>query len=598
MYDLSWSDAAAWRGYHGAEPIPPPPADRAVAAAGLLLWEEHCVECAVPVCYATCSLYVARKDGKCARFAYGVFANPQVQGLFPFGADIFFRRWGKLEARCNGFPKMAPLDTVRRYARLQRRAERVVNAASDLLQPINPRRRLNGLQTYARNALLLRQSARREDIDAFYVKLFSPNPEEFDMQLEFHQDCPVFRDVIRVRPGWNEKIIPVETMGVEAGKLGRVLLAMGNEQSARLVFTWLDFVRFEEPAPDGVAEPAARVKCVAWDLDNTLWDGVIGDVGPENIIPNERALALVRELDRRGIVQTIASKNNYEIAWAKVEELGLADYLLYPAIHWGPKSESLRSIAAEFNINVDTFALIDDSAFERAEVRAVLPQVRTYDVEEVDVLLARTEFDIPITEAASLRRLSYLVEARRKRVGAVWSGDRTGFLRSCELVLHIAPPSDAEQPRCLELLQRTNQLNLSTRRYAQDDFARLLTSPQIECFALRCEDRFGEYGLVGFAAIDVSGPAPALRDFVLSCRVAQKMVEETFLRWYARRAQQLGADRLQATFVSTARNAPLRDALGTLPFVVRHSDESGELLEFVFDGPVEIPDVLRIDAAS
>lgn len=600
MYDLSWSDEARWREHGGGTPIPPPPPDRAVSAAGVMLWEEHCVECSVPECYTTCRLYVARKDQKCARFVYGVQANPHAAGLFPFGADISFRRWGKLEARCFGVPRMVPVEAIRRYARWQRRVERAVNAGSDVLAPVNPKRRLNGLQTFVRHALMDRRGAASDEADAFYVKFYSPGSEEFALQVELIQERPVFRDVIHVKPGWNEKIIPVDAMRVQPGTPGRVLLAMANEQTARLVFTWLDFVRFADAATQpaaGPVAPAATVKCVAWDLDGTLWDGVIGDVGADHVVPSDRALALVRELDSRGIIQTVASKNTHEVAWAKIEALGLADYLLYPAIHWGPKSESLKAIAAELNINVDTFALIDDSPFERAEVQAALPQVRVYDVVELEALLERAEFDVPITEASRVRRLSYLAEAQRKRVGAVFSGDTVGFLRSCGLIMTIGAPSAPERARCLELIGRTNQLNLSTRRYSDEEFARLLDADGVECFALRCSDRFGDYGLVGFVAVDVSAPAPVLTDFVLSCRVAQKMVEETFIRWYAARAQRRGADRLRAVFIATERNKPLREALGAVPFTVTNVDERTQLLEFIFDGPVDVPDVVRIEAS-
>lgn len=611
MYDLTWQNEALWREQKGGAPIAPAPDDRPVSSAALLLWEEHCVECSMPECYSTCRLYVARPDQKCARFVYGVFPNPEVRGLFDYGADILFRRWGKLEAQYSGTPRMMPVNAVRRYARWGRRFEQVASAAGDVLQPISPRRRVNGLNTLVRAKWLDRQSvapAPAPTADAFYVKFFHPGDDEFDLQVEFHQDRPISRDVIRVKPGWNEKVIPLDEMiGADPHTKGRILLALSNEEVARLVFTWLDLVCFQQPVdvhPDArpsatstvpEIKPAAKVKCVAWDLDNTLWTGVIGDAGAENVVPNERALALVKQLDERGILQTVASKNTYEVAWAKIEALGLADYFLFPAIHWGPKSESLKSVATELNINVDTFALVDDSEFEREEVSSSLPQVRVYDVTEIERLLQAPEFDVPITEASAKRRLSYLTEAKRKRVGAVWKGDYDSFLRSCGLVMHIERPEGGARLRCLELVQRTNQLNLSTRRYSDAEFAELFESPAFDCFAIRCADKFGDYGLVGFAVIDRSGEAPTLRDFVLSCRVAQKKVEETFIYWYARRVQELGSDRLRATFTATDRNKPLREALRAVPFEVVGQTANSELLELPLQAPVSIPDVIQIE---
>ena len=222
--------------------------------------------------------------------------------------------------------------------------------------------------------------------------------------------------------------------------------------------------------------------------------------------------------------------------------------------------------------------------------------MRVYDVSEIETLLERPEFDVPITEASRLRRHSYLAEAQRKQAARVWHDDQSSFLRSCELVLRIASPEEADYARCLELIQRTNQLNLSTRRFDRAAFEALVSDPSTECFVLRCADRFGDYGLVGFTAFDTSGFVPRLSDFVLSCRVAQKRVEETFFKWYMRKAQARGADRIQATFVTSQRNAPLRDALAAIPFqpVAPPDSQGRQLLEYAPGEETELPDIVRV----
>jgi len=195
-----------------------------------------------------------------------------------------------------------------------------------------------------------------------------------------------------------------------------------------------------------------------------------------------------------------------------------------------------------------------------------------------------------------LRRHSYLAEAQRKQAARVWHDDQSSFLRSCELVLRIASPEEADYARCLELIQRTNQLNLSTRRFDRAAFEALVSDPSTECFVLRCADRFGDYGLVGFTAFDTSGFVPRLSDFVLSCRVAQKRVEETFFKWYMRKAQARGADRIQATFVTSQRNAPLRDALAAIAFqpVAPPDSQGRQLLECAPGEETELPDIVRV----
>lgn len=605
VFDTTWQQRQLWTRHTGASaPIPAPPADPKVEGASLLFWEEHCVECSIPECYTTCRLYVARADQKCARFVYGIARNPGAGGLFNYGADVSFRRWGKLEAQLHGAPQLYRPEDLRGFDAWERRLEAVANATASALQPVNPKRRVNGLLTYLRNRWLARQAVAATTeaaaADAFYVKVFNPGTEAVPLSIEFHQGTLVHRDVIPATPGWSEVTIPVERIGLAPDKAGRILVAPANDQEARLVFTWLDFVRFAvrpEAATNGKAtpKPAGKVKCVVWDLDNTLWRGVIGDDGPDGVQMHGMVADMIRALDERGIVQSIASKNTYDVAWPKIESLGLADYFLYPAIHWGPKSRSLQLIADELNINVDTLALVDDSAFERAEVSGRLPQARVYDVTELEGLLERPEFAVPVTEASRARRLSYLAEAQRKRVAAGWTDDLDGFLRSCEMRLEIGRPGEQQLDRCLELIERTNQLNLSTRRFSAEELRALVADPSVDCFALRCRDRFGDYGLVGFASVERHDEVPVLRDFVLSCRVAQKRVEETFVYWYARQALDRGANRLRAVLVATDRNQPLRDTLRRMPFEESSADGRTTVLELPLREPLTVPDIIQVE---
>lgn len=602
MFDTTWYNQKLWQ-RHSDSALPPPPPDPEVMEAALLFWEEHCVECSIPECYTTCRLYVPRRDEKCARFVYGIAPNREVSGLLPYGADVSFRRWGKLEARLFGTPRLAPLAEVRRYDAWERRLEAVANTTADVLQPVNRKRRVNGLHAFLRNHWLGRRSiahsAEADTPDAFYVKLYNPSTQTLALSIEFHQERLVYRDQIPAEPGWNAMTIPLDQLNLRPGTPGRILVSPANDEEARFIFTWLDFVRFaRSPAAAGSAAPASKVKCVVWDLDNTLWRGVIGDDGADAVQLNPAARTLIEQLDERGIVQSIASKNTHEVAWAKIEALGLQDFFLYPAIHWGPKSRSVQQIADELNINVDTFAVIDDSAFERAEISARLPQVRVFDAPDISGLLGRPEFNVAVTEASRMRRSSYLVEAQRKRVAASWSDDLEGFLRSCEMHLRIEVPSGAQRARCLELIARTNQLNLSTRRFTDADLDAVLESSATDCFALSCRDRFGDYGLVGFATVEKGGEGPTLRDFVLSCRVAEKRVEEAFVFWYARRARAAGAERLRAVLIATDRNQPLRDTLRTLPFSVVSEHERTTVLEMPLTDSLRQPDLITIETGD
>ena len=615
MFQVTWQDATAWKRQGGDQSLPAPPPDPAVTAVGLLCWEEHCVECSMPQCYATCSLFVARPDQKCARFVYGIMPNRQVQGLFRFGADIRFRRWAKLQTAWPARLAMLGTGTIRTQTALMDWTEKAVSSAAGIIRRWSPKRRLNGAFTLARRKLLENQSAllsqRTSNPHAFFIKCFSSESTAFRIQLELVTDVPVFRTSLQIEPGWNEHYLDAaELLSLADHKPGILRLSIENDREVRLIFTWLDFVRLQNGlssipqlnhaakpsnSPQKQHAPARKIKCVAWDLDNTLWHGVIGDAGASGVTPNREMLDLIQQLDERGILQTIVSKNHYDTAWPKIEQLGLADYFLYPAIHWGPKSRSVQQIADELNINVDSFAVIDDSPFERREISNLLPQVRVFDPAVGPSLMDDTAFDVPVSDESRGRRLSYLTEAMRKRIHQSWRGDYGEFLKSCHMVLQIRHPQLSDHSRCIELLQRSNQFNLSGRSYEPHDFHALLQSGQHDCFCFEVADDFGGYGIVGFAAFEATDDGPHLVDFVLSCRVAQKMVEATFLKWYAARQQLSGHQQLRARLRVTSRNAPLREVMAQLGFACLSSEGDGQLLELRFEENVVIPDVITID---
>ena len=150
---------------------------------------------------------------------------------------------------------------------------------------------------------------------------------------------------------------------------------------------------------------------------------------------------VVRTLDERGILQTVASKNHHDDAWRLVESFGLGQYILHPAINWDEKSLSLTRIAKKLNIGIDTFALIDDSSFERAQVERALPTVRTYPESELLELLERSEFAVPITQESKTRRLSYVTEVQRQETSTQFGDDYEAFLRSCSIHMRGLRPS-------------------------------------------------------------------------------------------------------------------------------------------------------------
>lgn len=589
MYEFDWANKALWASELPVSPFESSlPRDR-VAETLLVHWEEHCMECAPPQCYAVCPLYVARGDRRCARFVYGVYPNAGFQGLLDRGADVRFRRWAKIETRLLG--KAVSVERHRQLDRLDSLATQTVSAASRAMTPLTKRQRLNAKWAQFRESLLLRAGHLNGGYDEFVLECFVPEGEGFRLILERLEDgVPTLRHGFDLDPGHNLRTLPVEAFGRLDG--GRVRIYPEDDGEHRVIFTWLDFVKYA-PLDEN---PAAKVKVLCWDLDNTLWQGTLLEDGEEACVLREATRELIEALDARGVLQTVVSKNDHDHAWAHVEKLGLQDYFLYPAINWGQKSESVRQIAQRFNLGLDSFAAVDDSPFERAEIQSGLPMVRVYSERELGSLLERPEFDVPVTEMSAKRRLSYLAETDRSHASEQFRGDYRAFLRSCELRMRIyVPREESETRRCLELVQRSNQLNLSARRYSDDEFAALLAAEGFLLLAFEAEDRFGHYGIVGFASVDERGELPLVRDFVMSCRIAGKHVERTFFEWLGVYEHSHGAAALRAELTRTQRNQPLVAVLEDLPFEqVAHEGEA-ELLEMRLEAP-SIDDLIAVSA--
>jgi FkbH-like protein len=317
-------------------------------------------------------------------------------------------------------------------------------------------------------------------------------------------------------------------------------------------------------------------KCLVLDLDNTLWGGVLGEDGiggialgedyPGNVYKAfQRAIASYRD---RGILLAIASKNNE----ADVVELfanhpdlvlGLDDFAARQ-VHWNDKATSLRAIAAELNIGIDALALFDDNPVERAWVREQLPEVTVIDVPSdplhyVAALDDSGAFDqLVITSEDRQRARLYRDDVQRRALESS-AGSPEEFLRSLQMRVTIGPIGAATRTRVAQLLGKTNQFNVTTRRHTEAELAALLASDRAIGLWLRVADRYGDSGLVGVALaapVDPGDPAVyRLDSFVMSCRVLGRQVERALLQAVCRRARRAGAHTLLGEFIPTKKNA-------------------------------------------
>ena len=297
--------------------------------------------------------------------------------------------------------------------------------------------------------------------------------------------------------------------------------------------------------------PPAK-KCVVWDLDDTLWEGVLLEGQGQKL--RRGVLELIRALDERGILQSIASRNDHEQAMERLRELGLAEYFLYPQIGWNPKSAAIREIATSLNIGIDAIAFVDDQAFERDEVHHALPKVMCIDAAAIYTLLELPEL-MPrfVTEDSRRRRQMYLGDITRNKLEASYTGTPQEFLASLDMRMVIAPADADDLQRAEELTLRTNQLNTTGYTYSYEELDGFRSSPDHELLIASLEDKYGTYGKIGLALTERQSGVFVCKLLLMSCRVMARGVGTVMINHLMASARDAGV-RFQAEFVETDRN--------------------------------------------
>ena len=558
-----------------------------ISAVRPAMWEEHCLECSAPACFESCVHYLPRSDGRCKRFDNGLLTFADEKACCGQGAHVKFRQWGNMMTVL--FPAM--LDEAQ-YAAMQQKNEslgRFLGAIEGSKLPQGLRWQGIRIPEYLRRRSLRKLKGLDNAADAFLFQGYSYSAESYRLIVEVYDDhTPVWKTAVAIRPG--ENIAVISDLSPECSKAGNLVKVYPeNNLEAELDILWCDFVKGRPAASE---QPAAKVKCVVWDLDNTLWNGTLIETDdPAALTLNPGIRDVVETLDQRGIIQSVASKNDYAPAMAVLERLGLAEYFLYPQISWGPKSSAVEQIAKSLNIGIDALALIDDTAFERQQVRSVWPQVRTYDVTELGSLLARPEFDVPSTAESRSRRAMYRAEEQRNTLMKAEHTDIVDFLRKCNLKLYLfTPATEEEKLRCYELIVRTNQLNMTGRKYTPEEFEDVLNRPGHKNFAFSCADDFGQYGIVGFGQYQAESEVLVFTEFAMSCRVAGKFVESAlFAHLLARENCKAGSFAVQ----KTKKNTLLRNTLEQIGF--RTESDTADAISYSFTANLQNSTIVDVE---
>ncbi|RDI53343.1 HAD-IIIC family phosphatase [Nocardia mexicana] len=312
------------------------------------------------------------------------------------------------------------------------------------------------------------------------------------------------------------------------------------------------------------------VKCVVWDLDDTVWPGVV--LESDGGAPKPEALHAIRTLDERGILHAVASRGEPSAATAHLRRHGIEEMFSAVEIGWGPKSDAIGRIADSLNIGPEAMAFVDNDPVELAEVATAHPTVRCYPADRIAELAGLPEFTPgTATSEARHRRSYYRAERARRADEGEFGGSDAEFLASLGLVMTVRTASEEDLARAHELTVRTHQLNTTGVTFDIDELRELCASPRHEVLVASLHDRFGGYGTIGLAVSEIRGTDSVLLLLLMSCRVMSRGVGTALIREIVRRARAAGR-RPAAEFVATPVN---RVMLVTLRFAGFEVLESG-----------------------
>lgn len=334
-------------------------------------------------------------------------------------------------------------------------------------------------------------------------------------------------------------------------------------------------------------------KCLILDLDNTVWGGVIGDDGLDGIAigqgsaEGEAFLSVQRaalDLRARGIVIAVSSKNDESVAWRPFNDhpdmLLRKEHISVFQANWQDKASNIKHIAQSLNIGIDSLVFLDDNPFERELIRRELPFVAvpelTDDPAQYATILALAGYFDAITISAEDRKRAEYYQANAERTSMLASStDLEGYLQSLDMVCTIRPFDSIGRARVAQLINKSNQFNLTTRRYTEAEVAGMEGSNEKFTMQVRLADKFGDNGMISVVSFDKSASQWSNDLWLMSCRVLGRRVEEAVLAHVAAAARAEGVPRLIGTYLPTAKNQMVARLYERLGFTLVESRPDG-----------------------
>jgi FkbH-like protein len=353
-------------------------------------------------------------------------------------------------------------------------------------------------------------------------------------------------------------------------------------------------------------------KCLVLDLDNTLWGGIVGEDGPEGIqLGDDPPGNSFKEFQRlllgfhhRGILLAINSRNNPEDVWECIlnhPHMVLSKkHFAAAQINWDDKVTNMRRLAEELNIGLESFVFVDDDSYNREMVREALPMVQVIDLpldpaEYVNVLLNEAHFDVLTITDEDAKRGEYYLQEKDRTVFAQRYENIEDYLRSLDIQVTVNFVDNYSLSRVSQLTMRTNQFNMTTRRYSESDIRKLASSSRHRIYTASMCDRFGDNGIVGIAIVELLEYSWRLDTFLMSCRVLGRGCETALLAVITDDACQHGTSRLLGEFIPTRKNEPAKKFFETHGFILKR--DTGEYQNWELNlqtKQIPVPDYIKL----
>ncbi len=392
---------------------------------------------------------------------------------------------------------------------------------------------------------------------------------------------------VRIFPyrGLIEKLGEEKSFSLKMWYMGKILHSSDAQQAlCRLI---LEQVKLEQRVPK---------KVLLLDLDNTLWGGLAGEADHTPIVLSEEHSGLayknlqrvILQMQRQGVLLGIVSKNNEEDVTDILKEhphmVLRPECFAVQKVNWEPKHQNIEEIAQELNLGLDSFVFFDDNPAERQLVKEMLPQVIVPDFpakpEELAGVMAgiyQEYFAKAFVTAEDLEKTRQYADNAKRNELQRSTGDFGEYLRQLAITMERVDAT-ANVERLTQLVNKTNQFNLTTRRYTQAQMQQILEDEKKQVYLYRVADRFGDNGLVAAVIVDLNQRVPEIEEFVMSCRVMGKNIEDAIVEDVEQELRRQGYDSLRGSYLPTAKNKPVEKLYDRLGYVRLPDGTENEVL--------------------